>query len=484
MRPLLALCALLGAALAGCGKEYVCPDPIGRIVRDDCDDYKTRYESLKVSLGFSIGKLGFSVEAGKEKLRDPSELLQMLMQQSMAMCKDFNACRVPMPDYQRRREESDRKFTAITAITQQLKGDLDTDSKRKLVAKLIDVITDASAVVGSASGDGRVARRFVERPRFTPGMFRSSTSIWFGSRFQPPLPALPPGVPVVANWEVYGRNLSGKEGLIHLTLWGKTQVDDRIYLALSEPVVEASEKVRPMSGRDEGRASFHLREVRLRGRGTMTISYRPGATGQKHVIGTTSLDARTMLGRGYLSYMPDPVQSDSPDYERIWVVFYTRLDDKTKVTLRCDQNGKPEPAVLEGTSWHASYDAARLRRHHIELPIRIPLKGGKERGQWRATHPGEKLPVDRFPSEAAGLWACRASLNGRVARRFEFRLRADGSVVPWGTVGKLAPPWWPIKTEQVDNDLEREREREIADEDAAEEKREREREERMRQRNR
>ena len=474
------LALLLCGVLAGCGNEYVCPDPVGRIVRDDCDDYKTRYESLKVQLGFSIGKLGVSFAAGKEKLRDPSELLQMLMQQTMTLCKDFNTCRVPMADYQRRREDADRKFTAITAISQQLKGDLDPESKRKLVAKLIDVLTSVPATVaGSASRSGRLS--LIDRPRFSPGFFRDATSIWFGSRFQPPLPSLPPGVPVVAQWEVTNaRGIGPVSSYVHLTLWGKTEVDDRIYIALTDPVLLASAKVTPMRGRPEARVSFHFEKTWLRGRGNMTLWYRPGATGTKHELGTASLDVRTLLGRGYLAYMPDPVRRDPIEYERPFLVFYTRVDDKTRVTMRCEQNGKPEPAILMGHSRHSPYEAGHIRRHHIELPVRIPLKGGTERGQWRRTVPGEVLPQDRFPSEAAGLWTCRVSLNGRVARRLELRLRPDGSVVPWGSIGKLSPPWWPVKTEKIDNDVEREREREIAEDDAADEKREREREERMR----
>jgi hypothetical protein len=78
-------------------------------------------------------------------------------------------------------------------------------------------------------------------------------------------------------------------------------------------------------------------------------------------------------------------------------------------------------------------------------------------------------PCTSIHNTTAGLWTCRASLNGRVARRFEFRLRNDASVVPGGKVGKLAPPWWPVKTAIVDNDVERERE--VAEEQAAEDKR-------------
>jgi len=314
-------------------------------------------------------------------------------------------------------------------------------------------------------------------------MFRSPTSIWFGSRFLPPQPKLPPGVPMVAAWEVTNsKGMGDTSSYVHVTLWGKTEVDDRIYIALTDPPREASEKV--SGGRDEpkARASFHFEKTWLRGRGRMTLWYRPGSTGQKHELGTAELDVRNLLGRGFVAYSPDPVQGDPPDYERPQIVFYTRVDEKTRVTLRCEHNGKPEEAVLMGTASYSPYEAGHLRRHHIPLPIRIPLRGGRTRGTWHRALPGEKLPVDRFPDEAAGLWTCRASLNGRVARRFEVRFRPDGSLVPHGTIAKLAPPWWPIKTERIENDVEQQRERELSVEDAEEERREQERQEHLRRR--
>jgi hypothetical protein len=470
--------ALASLVLGGCGKEYVCPDPIGRIVRDDCDEYRTRYESLKVQLGFSIGGMGFSVGAGKEKIRDPSELLQVLMQQTLTLCKDFNACRVPSEDYRRRREEADRKFTAITAITEQLKGDLDAESKRRLVGKLIDVLSGAT--------EAPPVRRSLEPtgPLFSPGFFRDATWIWFGSRFQPPMPRMDTGVPALAEWSVTASGVgigADWSSFVHLTFRGKTEVDDRVYLTLSEPALQASEKVAPMRGRPEARASFHLQKTRLRAKGTMTLAYRPGATGQKSDLGTIVLDVRPFLGRGYLAYMPDPVRADPIEYERPWLVFYSRVEEKTRVTVRCDKDGRADDAVLMGPSHYSPYEVGHLRRHHIPLPVRIPLKGGTTRGTWERSVPGEKLVVDRFPSEAAGLWTCRASLNGRVARRFEFRLGPDGSVARGGAPGgKISPPWWPIRTERLDNDVERQREREIADEEAKEEAREQEWRERQR----
>ena len=134
-----ALCLLL--LLPSCSDRYTCPDPMGPIVRDDCSVYANQYESLAVSVRASVGPIEVGAAVGKQSIRDPSELIQLLKQQTLALCKDFNTCRVPPMDYRRRREEADRKYTAILAIQQQLEHETDAESKRKLVAALIDVLS-------------------------------------------------------------------------------------------------------------------------------------------------------------------------------------------------------------------------------------------------------------------------------------------------------------------------------------------------------
>lgn len=462
MRPHRPVLLIFLLPLTSCGNEYVCPDPIGAIIRDDCEAYRTRYESLKVQLSFSVGGIGVSAGAGTEKLRDPSELLQLLMQQTMALCRDFNSCRVVPDDYRRRREDADRKFTAITAISQQLRGDLDADSKRQLVAKLIDVLTHTPSSPQSA-----VARPRPTAPRCKRSLY-SATSLYFGGRFQPPMPELPEGVPALAWWEVTrSGGIGDLDTYIHLTLRGKTDADDVIYLALSQDGgKELREKVRGRPGDEEARASFKVRGKLLREEGAMTLAYRVGATSKKHGMGTVDLDWRRWRDRGYLAYVPDPIQSCSGEYERPWLVFFTRTGNEAKVTVRCDHDGKPVPGVLEGHDTSSAYRVSRLERRHVALPIRIPLKGGRARGSWTARLPGEEVPVDMLPDEAKGLWRCRVAVNGQTARRLEFRLRRDGSVVPQGRTGIVSPPWWPVKTEAVDNGPERARDREVAEEAA------------------
>lgn len=139
-RTSLALLVVL-LALPSCSDRYTCPDPIGPIVRDECSVYANQYESLAVSLRASVGPIEVGAAVGKQSVRDPSELIQLLKQQTLALCKDFNTCRVRPFDYRKRREEADRKYTAILAIQQQLEQESDADSKRRLVGALINVLS-------------------------------------------------------------------------------------------------------------------------------------------------------------------------------------------------------------------------------------------------------------------------------------------------------------------------------------------------------
>ncbi len=473
--PVYSALLLAGWLMTSCGNEYVCPDPIGAIIRDDCDVYRTRYESLKVDLSFSIGHLGVSAAAGKEKLRDPSELLQLLLQQTMALCKDFNACRVPSTDYRRRREDADRKFTAITAITQQLKTDLDKESKRKLVAKLIEVITDDKPAPRRRRGRSGRRSSYRRQPvKACTHWLVSSTSMFFGSKFQPRRPPLPDGVPALASYEMThsrGAGWGGTSTYLHVRLWGKAEADDYIYVQLPGGI-SGKAKVKPQRKRPEARASFKFKK-RILERGQMVLTYRRGATLKKHAIGSFRLDPEHWIRQGFISYMPDPPRMACPlDYERPYLVFYSQLPSRTRVTVRCKRDGKSIPGVLSGRAASGTYRASKLRRYHIPLPVRIPLKGGTERGKWRASPPGEQKAAVLFPGEAAGLWQCRVSFNGRTGRRISFRLKSDGSVQGSGKLGPFAGPWWPIKVERVANDLERQRRKELAVQEAKDRARE------------
>jgi hypothetical protein len=129
--------------LVGCAptREYRCPDPIGPVVRDDCDAYATRTESAKVALQAGIGPAQIGATFSQEALRSPSELIQVMGQRMLSLCHDFNACRVDNREYQRRREEADQAFTAVMAVLEQLKNPALTPPEReRLFGELLAIL--------------------------------------------------------------------------------------------------------------------------------------------------------------------------------------------------------------------------------------------------------------------------------------------------------------------------------------------------------
>ena len=183
---------LLAPLACASSTEYTCPDPVGQIIRDDCEAYKTKYETLKVELGASLGPLGATIAAGEQSLRDPSELLQVLALRTFTLCRDFNACRVMPLEYRQRREQTDCIFTAVTAIQSQLKESLDAASKARLVKELTRVLAGETCGGPTApKSSGAPAR---PKPRRRVRVYSPSTP-WFGARLLPPQPAEPKGLP-------------------------------------------------------------------------------------------------------------------------------------------------------------------------------------------------------------------------------------------------------------------------------------------------
>ena len=134
---------LIVIQVLGCAasQEYQCPEPIGLIIRDDCDTYQTRYDSLRVDLGAGIGPAKLETSIRKEAMRDPSELVQVMGARMTALCHDFNACRITSADYLRQRKEIDQTMTAIMALGEQLKrSDLTQSERQQLLEKLMRLL--------------------------------------------------------------------------------------------------------------------------------------------------------------------------------------------------------------------------------------------------------------------------------------------------------------------------------------------------------
>lgn len=144
-----------GATSAGNGyEEYVCPDPIGRIVREDCSKIALKYEGHDVQGSVGVGAFGASGSYKEQAIREADQLVQVLKEQRVGLCNDFNTCKLTVSQYRGEKTKTDDSFVALLAIKDKLK-DVDADGAVKLLQQIRGIGTTANtaapAVTASAS---------------------------------------------------------------------------------------------------------------------------------------------------------------------------------------------------------------------------------------------------------------------------------------------------------------------------------------------
>jgi len=423
---------LLLALLPGCAtySAYKCPEPIGEIVRQDCDDYRIRYESLKAKLTIQIGSLKIGGGVEEQKLRDPSELVQVMMHQMLTLCHDYNACRVTNDEYRRRREEADRTFTGVMALLEQLKTPgLDSQARKDLLDELF-------ALLRGTPPAPKVAKP--QKPReykITEGAFRRAWSYWYQSKVTPPRPPPPSrGVPFIMNVSPYHER--GKLKSINLSFWGNMEDDDRLVVA-----DDLECEVKPWKDRPKGSAKCRV-EGKLEGT-RFKARYIPGATGQPFDLGVLDLDPELPAKKAWLAFQPDPVQADPVKRERPWLIVHHVAQKQAFASARCWIGKKPVKSGKSG-ALKASHDSHRamgskLTRYAIPLPYVL-------------NYPGSTSEDQPFKA-AAGDWRCKISFDGEPVLEVRFKVKSDGTLEPHpnqrGNPGDAASPWWLLDTRDI-----------------------------------
>jgi hypothetical protein len=475
------------AWLAGCGasREYTCPEPIGLIVRDDCQVYRTRYESLKVELAASVGPFGGKVVAGQQQLRDPSELLQVFGQRLHALCRDFNACRVPSGEYRARREAADRVLTTVSVVQEQLKGDLDPQSRAKLVETLVQALAEDHAPPRPArAGSAPVAA--------TGSGYYSGWLPWYGAKLLPPQPATPSGFPrltwvsvrIETSWrkvDEHTRRPDGYRPTVELALDGRVEADDTVAVDWGGRRDEASALSRSRNGLVIHHAAAP-EDIGLKGASfTASVTYRRGSDGKTALIGRRTYPVLSSQEQEYgstsihygLDHDPDAQQGcvvfrpigDAlpPDFDRPHLFVVLKFRKYQEATARCWVDGRPVGEALSSsraTGQEATFqDRPRHRQispgrsegiahpfiewwhYDFALPFAVP----------RTARPlPEKL--GRWP--LAGKWRCVVSVDGEPARELLFQVKADGSLTAHPKQTEHARPEWLVETRVVRNPTE------------------------------
>jgi hypothetical protein len=481
---------LLAASVAGCASsgEYACPDPIGQIIRDECEVYKTKYESLKVELGASVGPLGAKVSLGQQSLRDPSQLLQVLAHRTHALCRDFNACRVPPMEYRAKREQTDCIFTAVSALSAQLKQELDKQSKARVVGELVRALsgeTCGGARASSRSSGGGARSRTPSRP--SGGTFYASSSPWFGTKNLPPQPGAPGGgFPTLVQLKfslsaVFRQKrphgVVGYSPGASVLLRGKASPDDMVTVQWGGG--QSSECPVRRGRNNLLRASCKAsKSVTMTGSAvTATVVFRRGADGKSKTLGRRQ--ARVLIARvertknnshrygvdhddearqGLLVFRPVG-RYVPPALERphLKVVLRLRKYSRISVTARCWVDGKLLPGALKASRYSGQTGSFQDRDRYRQVAPGRSRSTKDHHLYWRhydfplpffvRRQAGGSPPEGTRPWPATGRWRCVVSVEGEPARELKFLVKGDGRLEPHPRQTERPRAGWLLETQ-------------------------------------
>lgn len=147
LRGLAALTAIVAvtAAAASCGgsstrgggyEEYECPQPVGAIVREDCAQTALRYDGVEFSGSVGVAGVAEGSATYKETaLRQADRLVAMLKEHRVALCNDFNTCKLTVGEYREEKGRLDDSFVALAALQDRVQQ-MDAEGAAKLLAEI------------------------------------------------------------------------------------------------------------------------------------------------------------------------------------------------------------------------------------------------------------------------------------------------------------------------------------------------------------
>ncbi|MBW1808475.1 MAG: hypothetical protein JRJ87_09805 [Deltaproteobacteria bacterium] len=425
---------------------YQCPDPIGEIVRQDCDDYRVRYEKLSASLSISIGSFSIGGGVGTEKLRDPSELVQVMMHQTLALCHDYNACRVGNVEYRKRREEADRNFTAVMALLEQLKTPgLDPKNRKDLLTELFAMLKGSTPATGRQPAVAGKSDK-PKKQGLTNGVFRDALFYWYASKFQPPRP--PPaakGLPDVLEINPYYER--GQLKHFFLRVWGKPQEDDQFVIEGAGGRMRCPFSIRRNKPEATIRCKPKKRSDPMLQAKRFKATYTVGASGVDHDFGMIELQPDPEKLMAFLAYQPDPVKRNPIVRERPWLIIHSLHAKplRASMTARCWVNGKP--VIVDGSGALKGFTHINARNRYTKLTrFGIPLP-------YVMNYPATPKDVDDLLGDHSGNWRCKVSLDGEQFLEVKFTIKKDGTPeahpAQQGKAGDLASPWWLVESRKI-----------------------------------
>ncbi len=500
------LALISSSSWTGCAgsDQYVCPDPIGTIVRDDCDAYKVKYDSMRVNLAAGFSKFKVETSFTDDAIRDPSELIQVMAARMTALCRDFNACHMTPEEYSRRRDELDRTSTAIVALGEQLATPgLSPEQRRKVLDRLLAILAPSPPVTEKRkqANHGYADKEKNKKPK-TPKRWVTSSDLWFGSVMLPPqAPPVAKGFPrLVAGWRYQDisngcRRPDGREcynPYPRAKLWGPHEPDDMVVFVFSDGT-----KTRcPVRKSGDGVFSVRCKtpkKVFLSSTGySFAVEYIRAEDDKRQRLGEIQVDVVMAdikdytkpvrhfgvnhdreMSEGWLFFLPEKRQLPT-DFENPYLYATMRYRKAAghmmfpKGVMRCWVDGKAITSALKTTTgsgetgWFqdkeryvdvsphesvASKDPIVVWKHYVfELPYYV-------RRNSEPLHEGAQPWPPR-----AGHWTCKIKVQGEYVRELEFDVDDKGRPKPLpdqeGKPGDLVFPWWHIKAKILPNNVE------------------------------
>jgi hypothetical protein len=159
---------------AGAGyQEYECPAPIGKIVREDCESSKLKYEGESFSGSVGAVGVGASAEYKESAIREADSLVQMLKEQRNQLCNNFNTCKVTVKEYREDQKRLDDSFVALVALKDKM-ANVDAEGATKLLDQIRSIRSGAEAGKSAPADPGGAAaspggKQGAGAPAATPG---------------------------------------------------------------------------------------------------------------------------------------------------------------------------------------------------------------------------------------------------------------------------------------------------------------------------
>jgi hypothetical protein len=138
--------------------EYTCPDPIGKIVREDCSKSQLKYDGKSFEGSVNAMGVGASASYKESAVREADALVALLKEQRGQLCNNFNTCKLTVAEYREDQRKLDDSFVALMTLKDRM-SNLDADGAQKLLAEIRSIRAGARVenAAPQASGSPPVA---------------------------------------------------------------------------------------------------------------------------------------------------------------------------------------------------------------------------------------------------------------------------------------------------------------------------------------